>query len=152
MKHLAFTLLIILAFNKQISANYSGVITGTVTDKFTNEPIDQAIITTESDRSAISFSNGAFWMMLIQPDKHTLIVQAEGYKMYTCMVDVPCFKTIVLDIRMAPEEKIIQNDYSKSLIKQVILNLKSLAMKTNHDSQALTEVIRLLNRLTGMYH
>jgi len=90
--------------------------------------------------------------MLIQPDTHTLIVQAEGYKMYTCMVDVPCFETIVLDIRMAPEEKIIQNDYSKSLIKQVILNLKSLAMKTNHDAQALTEVIRLLNRLTGMYH
>jgi hypothetical protein len=66
MKHLAFTLLIILAFTNQICANYSGVITGTVTDKFTNEPIDQAIITTESDRSAISFSNGAFWMMLIR--------------------------------------------------------------------------------------
>ncbi|ETR72363.1 MAG: hypothetical protein OMM_07552 [Candidatus Magnetoglobus multicellularis str. Araruama] len=152
MKHLAYTLFIILTLTSQVCASYSGVITGTITDKYTNEPIDQATITTASDRSAISFSNGAFWMMLIQPFTHTLIVQAEGYKMYSCVVDVPTFETIVVDIRMEPDEKIIQNEYSKFLIKQLIQNLQFLAMKTNHDAQALTEVIRLLNRLTGMYH
>jgi len=152
MKYLFHTLIIFLTLCSPVNAYYySGVIAGRVTDKHTNEAVDQAIITTESDRSAISYSNGTYWMMLVQPYTHTVFVHAIGYKMYSCVIEILPYETIFLDVQLEPEDMVLNSDHPKTLITDAIEIFQRLVHNDNHNHSEHKpgDIIKILIQLTA---
>ncbi|HLN94482.1 MAG TPA: TonB-dependent receptor, partial [Flavobacterium sp.] len=110
MKHCL--LLLVLAFALPLSAQKTGSITGTVTDK-TKQPLSYVTISLKLDgkivTGGITDDNGKFEIPNLEPKTYTVDIQFMGFKAQTLTADLTAQKTVNVNI-VLEEDAVMLND------------------------------------------
>lgn len=110
MKHCL--LLLVLAFALPLSAQKTGSITGTVTDK-TKQPLSYVTISLKLDgkivTGGITDDNGKFEIPNLEPKAYTVDIQFMGFKAQTLTADLTVQKTVNVNI-VLEEDAVMLND------------------------------------------
>ncbi len=105
-------LLLLLAFALPLSAQKTGSITGTVTDK-TKQPLSYVTISLKLDgkivTGGITDDNGKFEIANLEPKAYTVDIQFMGFKAQTQTADLTAQKTVNFNI-VLEEDAVMLND------------------------------------------